>query len=100
LLYKHMKTLEKTVRVILEQFIPSIQADIHYDKIAQSLDLSNGKKNLDYLSREELRHLTNTVFNRSKKLLSVFDMPLMTVINRLLASQTCYFVPNNDPGTN
>ncbi|CAF4622062.1 unnamed protein product, partial [Didymodactylos carnosus] len=68
LLYNQMKTLEKTLRVILEQFIPSIQADIHYDKIARSLDdLSHGKKNVDYLSREELRHLTNTVFNRSKK---------------------------------
>ncbi|CAF4227095.1 unnamed protein product, partial [Didymodactylos carnosus] len=49
---------------------------------------------------EELRHLTNTVFNRSQKLLSLFDMPLMIVINRLLASQTLYFVLNNDPGTN
>ncbi|CAF1299063.1 unnamed protein product [Didymodactylos carnosus] len=48
----------------------------------------------------KLRHLTNTVFNRSQKLLSLFDMLLMTVINRLLASSTFYFVPDNDSGTN
>ncbi|CAF1225509.1 unnamed protein product [Didymodactylos carnosus] len=99
--YNHMKTLQNVVNIVVQQSLPTIENEIYYDKIHQSLDdLVNGKKNFDYLSRDELRQVVNTLFQRSDKILALFDMPLMTLINRLIASQSFYFVLNTDNGTN
>ncbi|CAF1246890.1 unnamed protein product, partial [Didymodactylos carnosus] len=78
LMYNRMKTLEKTLRTMMFQM----------------------KKKLDYLTYDELRQFANAVFKQSIKLLLLFDMPMMTIMNRLLASQTFYFVPNTDNNTN
>ncbi|CAF1042142.1 unnamed protein product [Didymodactylos carnosus] len=99
--YNHMKTLQNVVNIVAQQSIPTIENEIYYDKIHQSLDdLINGKKNFDYLSRDELHQLVNTLFQRSSKILALFDMALMTLINRLIASESFYFVLNTDNGTN
>ncbi|CAF1341342.1 unnamed protein product, partial [Didymodactylos carnosus] len=99
--YNHMKTLQNVVNIVVQQSISTIENEIYYDKIHQSLDdLINGKKNFDYLSRDELHQVVNTLFQRSDKILALFDMPLMTLINRLIASQSFYFVLNTDNGTN
>ncbi|CAF1548974.1 unnamed protein product, partial [Didymodactylos carnosus] len=100
-LYNGFKTLQKVINTVVQQSIPILENELHYDKIHRSSDnLLKAQKNFDYLSRNELHQVIDRIFKQSEKILSLFDIPLMILINRLVALQSFHFAFNNDDNTN